>query len=176
MIKMDLIESVEAEMQALKKIVECEFGLLDLFKLTRKREYIDARMIYSKILRDRGHSLSSIGRSMNKDHATIINYVTKADYLIKQEAKLRERYTTCRSYFLQNREPVFKNPTQRDLINKITSLTNQLEQYITEREKVIYWEKQYKRLYNIINLLNERVGEGKERAAERKIRNVLNSF
>jgi hypothetical protein len=173
---MDLkkLETIEQEMECLKKIIEDIFGLDDMMSNSRERKYIDARMIYSKILKDRGHTLTSIGRSLNKDHATILHHVVRSEYLIKQEEPLHRKYLSARAEFLCDREVFYKNPSQRDMINRINSLTNQLEVYINERERVLIQENNYKRLRGIIKLLSEKLPEGKESLAEKKIKRMLN--
>ena len=169
-----MLESVEQEMEALKKIVENVFVLDDINKNTHRRNYVDARMIYSKILKDRGHSFLSIGKSLGKNHATIIHHVVKIEYIMKHDSELRDKYQRARSEFLCEREVFYKNPSQRDMINQINSLHNQLDEYISERERVLLLEHNYKRLRGIISLLMEKLPEGKERLAESKIRRMLN--
>lgn len=169
-----MLESVEEEMSALKKIVEDVFALDDLHRNTHRRVYVDARMVYSKILKDRGHSFLSIGKSLNKNHATIIHHVVKIDHIMKHDSELRSKYQKARSEFLCEREAFYSNPTQRDMINQINMLTNQLDEYINERELVLLQAHNYKRLRGIISLLMEKLPEGKERLAESKIRRMLN--
>lgn len=47
--------------------------LLDSNRHCRKRLFVTYRQIYSYIARKKGYSLSSIGRTISKDHATIMN-------------------------------------------------------------------------------------------------------
>lgn len=168
------LESIEQEMTALKKIIEDVFGIEDMMNNTKQRKYVDARMVYSKILKDRGHTFVAIGASLDKDHATIIHHVVKFDYIAKFDSELRDKYLRARSEFLCERDVFYKNPSQRDMINQINSLNEQLDGYINERERVLLQEHNYKRLRGIINLLMEKLPEGKEKLAERKIRRMLN--
>lgn len=170
------IESVDDEMKALKEIIEEQFEIDNLFRNTRRREYVDARMIYSKILKDRGHSVSSIGRFLGKNHATVIHYVCNAEFLIRQEAKLRERYANSRSTFFEYRDPVYKTPTQRDLMNKVISLMNQIEILEDQKREIDSDELRIKRFRPIITLLEERLPEGKEDFLEQKIKRILNDI
>lgn len=176
MVNYRTIESIEDEMKALKEIIEREFKVDDIFTHTRRREYVDARMIYSKILKDRGHSLSAIGRFLKKNHATIIHYISNAEFLIRQEAKLRERYTNSRSMFLENRDPIYRTPTQRDLLNKVISLSNQIEILEAEYKKVNDAERRFRRLKGIINIIDAKLPEGKESFLENKINKILNDI
>ena len=57
----------------IKNIVEKEFGL-DITKRTRRREYVEARAIYYGLLRDYTTlGLANIGRSIKKNHATVLH-------------------------------------------------------------------------------------------------------
>lgn len=161
-------------MISLKSIIEDVFGIEDMVSSSRQRKYIDARMVYCKILKDRGHTFVAIGKSLGKDHATVIHHVVKSEYLLKAERDLHDKYLRARAEFLCDREVFYKNPTQRDMINRINSLTNQLETYIVERERVLMKEDNFRRLMGIIDLLSEKLPKGKELLAERKIRRMLN--
>ena len=57
-----------------RKIVEMITGV-DILQKNRIRNVVEARMIYALLLREIGHSLSSIGSTLGKDHTTIIHYV-----------------------------------------------------------------------------------------------------
>lgn len=61
-----------------------DYYKLDITTHTRKRPYIEARAIYYKLLRDNTHySLTEIGKTMNKDHATVLYFTRKAkDWLL----------------------------------------------------------------------------------------------
>ena len=58
----------------LKKAIQ-EITGVDINEVTRKRETIEARAIYYKVLKqiDKKKSLKSIGASVGKDHATVLH-------------------------------------------------------------------------------------------------------
>ncbi len=60
---------MNSEMSLLKNIIKGLFDI-DIDRSVRKREIVDCRLIYSKILRDRGYTSVSIGKSISKDHST----------------------------------------------------------------------------------------------------------
>jgi len=66
-----------------RQIVE-DYYKLDITKVTRRRPYIEARAVYYKLLRDNTHySLNTIGKTMGKDHATVLYFTRKAkDWLL----------------------------------------------------------------------------------------------
>ena len=66
-----------------RKIVEKHFGL-DLSKKTREFKYIFARACYYRILRKfTTYSLHDIARSLDKNHATVINGLKQLDGMIQ---------------------------------------------------------------------------------------------
>ena len=83
--------------QTIKKLVE-DYYTLKIDSKTRKREYIEARAIYYKLLRDNSRmSLSAIGKTMNKDHATVLYTINKIDDWVQYDKQLRQDYETLTS-------------------------------------------------------------------------------
>lgn len=64
----------------LKKAIQ-EITGVDINEVSRKREIIEARAIYYKILKqiDKKKSLKSIGASVGKDHATVLHSLNNYD-------------------------------------------------------------------------------------------------
>jgi hypothetical protein len=64
----------------LKKVIQ-EITGVDINEVSRKREIIEARAIYYKILKqiDKKKSLKSIGASVGKDHATVLHSLKNYD-------------------------------------------------------------------------------------------------
>jgi len=81
---------------------------LDIFKKCRKSKYILARITYAQLLKNRGHGASSIGRIMNKNHATILNYFKSFDWFYKTDSIFFAYYNAIeekmREDFLQQQE------------------------------------------------------------------------
>lgn len=166
-------QKIKSEMEALQTIVE------DIFKVSlmnKKRliTLVDARMVFSKILRDRGHTLVSIANYLEKDHTTIMNYMEKVVYLLKQDDKLFESYMMVKDMFLENREELMDEIKDKDLHMKIARINHQLDKFIAERNYVFEMDKKNTRFRYIIDLLNKRVPEGKEAHIENKIMQLLN--
>ena len=53
------------EMSHLKSIIEYVFEL-DIFNKSRKRQYVDARMVFTKILYNEGYGSTAIARFLKK--------------------------------------------------------------------------------------------------------------
>ena len=80
-------------MDNLTKQIEKHFGIDDMHKRTRQREYADARAVYSYILKERGRSYPSIGKELHKNHATIMHSVKKVKNIkeLLEYAKMVQR-------------------------------------------------------------------------------------
>lgn len=77
---------------ALRKIVE-EVCNVDLSLKTRKREYVNARAICYKILRDTElMSYHFIARQFSKNHSTVLMSVRDFPYLILSDAQMKRDY------------------------------------------------------------------------------------
>lgn len=166
---MEKIEFIE-----LKAIVDSVFGE-DIRIKRRTRNLIDARRIFSKILYDRGHTYSSIGLFLKKDHATIIHYLTDIDIFLKQEQHLLEKYVICKDNFLNGRE-IFSDVKQKDIVSILFRLQNDNEKLLLERNFTLILKKKYERLDKIINLIDKRLEAGNEIKFEKKLYVLLNTF
>lgn len=118
-------------MKELIKIVN-EVFLVDLTLNNRKRETVDARKVYSKILRDKGHGYKFIGETINKDHATIIHYIKNIDHLLSYDQALIDKYIVCKNIFTG--EPVSKQ-VKKDVDIK-DKLLDEFLNYIEDYEKI----------------------------------------
>ena len=159
-------------MDLLKEIIEEKFNAKIMAK-GRCRENVDARMIFAKILRERGHIFKSIGIYLKKDHSTIIHYVEQAPNIFKTDKKLMDLYLECRNKFLENREPIVLH-TDRDLVREVLSLRNQIDDLISQYEEVKSIERKYERLSGIINLIELRTPIGSENLIKRKVNEMFN--
>lgn len=128
----------EEEVSELKRIVKDVF-LVDLEVNNRKREVVDARKVYSKILRDNGYSYELIGKTINKDHATVIHYVKNIEHIIYYDKLLMEKYIACKNIFVKKREFISEQLKKDvDLYVTIIRLTNELQDAVLSKNKVLY--------------------------------------
>ena len=97
------------EFDKLKEAVNSVFGL-DMMERTRKRPHVNARIVFSNILFERGYSKSEIGRYLNKNHATIIHY-----------CKSFEGYVKTDEGYKQERDNQQKDTNRMDGIFKLVS-------------------------------------------------------
>lgn len=91
--------------EKIKQIVSNSLGL-DIMKETRVREYVYARYIYAKIMRDKGFSLAYIGDTINKDHATIIHALKQFE-LLKNYDDFKKMYDKVRLSLNKQERPIY---------------------------------------------------------------------
>ena len=59
--------------ELIKNLVEEEFNV-QIIRKTRRREYVEARAMYYKLLLDKKNmTLTQIAKTLNKNHATVLN-------------------------------------------------------------------------------------------------------
>jgi hypothetical protein len=148
----------------LKKAIQ-EITGVDINEVTRRRETIEARAIYYKVLKqiDKKKSLKSIGASVGKDHATVLHSLKNYDMfeqfnptlkLFRKQIMQRLNYAT----------PDILDMTKDELIQslqidvmKLSGEIENLQETITNLQKP---RNNYKIVNNIQQLLLET--EGKE--------------
>lgn len=163
------------EMQQLSEIIKSVFNE-DVKDKIQRREIVDARMVFSKILRERGYTYASIGRFLKKDHSTVINYMRNVYHLLTQVNGLMAKYITCRDLFLIDKEVLYINKEEKDNKLSIISLNNQIEKLILERENVTRMETKYKRIEDILSIIDKKTPNGKEKFILKKVNLMFNDI
>jgi hypothetical protein len=131
------MQSRQEEIDELKRIVNDIF-LVDLEVKNRKRNVVDARKVYSKILRDNGYSYDLIGETLGKDHATIIHYVRNIEYILSYDKMLKDKYVACKNVFIKTRKSI-KEQIKKDVDIYVTvvRLSSELQDAISNKKKVL---------------------------------------
>ena len=128
----------EKEIQELKRIVNAIF-LVNLDSKSRERNIVDARKIYAKMLRDSGFSYEAIGKTIGKCHATIVHYINNVEYILSYDKRLRDKYIACKNDFIKKRESISEQiKKDADVYVTIIRLANELEEAISDKNKVLY--------------------------------------
>lgn len=177
-----IIDTVESEMKSLKEIVNKVFEV-DIMKKYRYRKFVDARMVFAKILRDRGYTITSIGRFIKKDHTTILHYNVNFDIIINQDAKLRDRYSVCLNSFLQDREPIVQSFTDKQLYNEvrklneqIVNLNGQIERISNDKESLSKMLSRKTRFDEVLNVMDEKTPLGREQLVIDRVKRMFNDL
>tara|TARA_R110000851_G_scaffold127415_2_gene259434 strand:- start:249 stop:713 length:465 start_codon:yes stop_codon:yes gene_type:complete len=140
----------------IKDLVE-DYYKIKIDTVTRKREYVEARAIYFKLLRDNSRmSTSAIGKTMNKDHATVLHFNRKIKDWFLFDKQLKQDYDTLNDrvqhatelnpelfkdslslegfYEIEYKKLKAKNKKEYNaLVNKYNFLKSRLERYEPKR-------------------------------------------
>lgn len=148
----------------LKKVIQ-EITGVDINEVSRKREIIEARAVYYKILKqiDKKKSLKSIGASVGKDHATVLHSLKNYDMfeqfnptlkLFRKQILQRLNYTSLDILDMTKDELI--QSLQIDVM-KLTDEILNLQETITNLQKP-------RNNYNIVNNIQQLLleTEGKE--------------
>jgi hypothetical protein len=148
----------------LKKAIQ-EITGVDINEVTRKRETIEARAIYYKVLKqiDKKKSLKSIGASVGKDHATVLHSLKNYDMfeqfnptlkLFRKQIMQRLNYAT----------PDILDMTKDELIQSLQIDVMKLSGEIENLQETITNLQKPRNNYNIVNNIQQLLleTEGKE--------------
>jgi hypothetical protein len=149
----------------LKKVIQ-EITGVDINEVSRKREIIEARAVYYKILKqiDKKKSLKSIGASVGKDHATVLHSLNNYDMfekfnptlkLFRKQILQRLNYASPEQILDMSKDEYIQS-LQIDIMKLNDEIAN-LQETITNLQKP---RNKYKIVNNIETLLLET--EGKE--------------
>jgi hypothetical protein len=141
----------------------------------RFRQVVDARIVFSKIIRERGYTFSSIARYLSKDHTTIIHYICECNSLIQTNDKIMETYLICRDKFLQDKDALLTY-TDKDAVKEMIVLKNDIENLMLKNSRIKNLEIKYERLNEIINLIDKRTPEGDEHRIRKEIMKMFNGL
>ncbi len=165
--------------ERLKDIVNQIFKV-DVMKKTRKREVVEARMVYSKILRDSEFMTASrIAKSLNKNHATILHYNKNFKYFIKPDERLWDMYLTCARIYNET-DHIANTLELEECRNLIFSLENKIKKLSLEIGRLNFEHETYKKRAEtypeLYKLIDERVRPKNVKEATRKLNTYLNGI
>jgi hypothetical protein len=169
------MKQIDPEMLRLQEIISKRFSV-DMNSPTRKRDYVNARLVYSAILRERGCTFESIAKSIDKDHATVIHYIRNSAFIFKQDKFLNKKFHDCREIFFKTIDPDTLPEINIPNKTEVEELKEHIEILNQEIKNLVSKLNTHKRLSKIINLIEERTHYGKEEIVEKKIREMFNGF
>ena len=132
----------DKEIELLFKIIDKEnaISIDDLISKSRKEDIVDARSIFSTIIKDNFSdvSLRDIGQILGgRGHSTIINSIKRHKYLYESNKIYIENYNNINSKFLTNK--ISKNKASylvRDLKYKKNKILNEIDRQMTIVKKI----------------------------------------
>lgn len=170
------------EMTQLKFIIEYVFEV-DILNRVRKRQYVDARMVFAKILQNEGYGSTSIAKFLKKDHATIIHYFKSVNSILKFDQLLMDRYLYAKDMYLNKKEtptysekkPLLTNKEKKQQI-KIIGLNNEIDKLMAEKSNLMTIVNKQKRLAEIIEFIDKKTPHGHEYYVMRKLNAMFNGI
>lgn len=149
------------------------------FKLSdksRKKHIVEARMMYAKVMkRHTNMSLTDIGRSIGKDHATIIHYLNNFSWFKKADVKFSNTFDLLTEMFDEFKK-TWLDDIKHDENRKMFFLEKTVERLSEQKEKYDKYIKRMNRIESIIQLIEERTPRGEEEYVESKINRMFNSI
>ena len=122
----------EKILKEIRSIVEQECNL-NLNNKTRKREYVFARAVYYKLCREiTNNSYDDIGKTLNKDHATVLHGVRIFDTFLMQKALFKYELSIYNKVMEVYTDESDKNPST--LIEKVKAEKLRLQK---EKQEVL---------------------------------------
>ena len=156
------------EMEELIDIIKNVMNV-DITKKTNERAYVDGRMVFSKILTDRGYGIAMLGRALKKHHSSIIHYRSSANDLLDTNELFAQKYFACKDKFMSDKEDVFKISNKEQLLNQIDAL-------ILDRNALLKEVQKHRRLKSIIEYIDNRTPIGKEFFVLKQINLMFNGL
>lgn len=140
----------------LKKIIK-EITDVDINEVSRKREIIEARAVYYKVLKqiDKKKSLKSIGASVGKDHATVLHSLKNYDMFEKFNPTLKEFRKEILHRF--NYKPIEYYGNNKEEIDRLNLYIYNLEMEVESLKQTI--KELQKPTYNIVNNIQQLLTE-----------------
>jgi tRNA-dihydrouridine synthase len=149
---------------------------IDLTERSRKRCFVEGRMMYAKLMkRHTKMSLTDIGRMINIDHATIIHYLKNFQYIKKSDQSFSDKFDTLSEMYEEFRESWFDDEKYDDK-KKIRMLEMSLSSLTEKKEKYERYFKKIERIDSIVQLIEQRTPKGEEDYVESKINRMFNSI
>lgn len=164
------------EMNELRDIIKSAIGL-NVLEPARKRVNVEARVIFTKLMRDRGCLLHDIGFYLKKDHTTVMHYLAMFDTLIEVDGQFRKSFIKCSNKFMVDKD--YSHKVDKDKIkqaNIIEMMNNQLEELTLKYQNLYESTKKFERLKDIISLIDQRTPKGKEDKIKSKINQMFNGL
>ena len=159
-------------LNSIKEYVNNLYGL-DIVKDTRKREYVDARALYYKLCKDLTKcTLTVIGNSVNRDHASVLHALNNTIHYIDEEEIVEGNLHFGNAVNLPKQSPAYlehknnelqkelerKNavlrllPKLEDVYSKLNNLSTDKRQQVSRRN-----EEHFDTIHKTLNLIETRI-------------------
>lgn len=124
---------------------------------SRKRETVNGRMIYYKILDELKFGCSSIGKSINKNHATVLHGLKQFKDLWVTDKHLREDYYLIRELFYSHDDAEAElTYSRKELFKTVKNLQKENKCLSLEIEQLNNRLNRYKKYQELLDVLDKR--------------------
>lgn len=159
-------------------IIESVYNL-DLKARSRERKYVGARISYSHILRDLGFGWTFIGRTINRNHATIINSVKQFETYMRFDPNFKELHKIIADKFDIDDVIIFDSKVL-ELENEVNTLNLKIKELDSQNSIASLELNKLKEFSNknksLHQLINHKVKPETEKEIEIKLRRFLNGI
>jgi len=161
----------------LRSLIEGILGVNVRDDKSRRREVVNARLIYSNILREEGFKCVEVGRFLRKDHTTVLHYWKTFDAVVETDVIVRLNYEKIKEMYDNDIEDIHSLSTGqlkkevytlRNELKKVNSENRKLTSKLTERRET------QERLKQIMSLVKERTRVGSEEQVYKKLLTLFN--
>ena len=159
------------EAEELREIIRLVLNVDVKTDQTRKRDIVNAKMIYAHILRKNDWTLTYIGRSINRDHTTILHYLTSIEGYMKSDTQLVRSYDKVYTEFCVNNDPIYYKSSD-NLKKEVIALRIKNKALELQNQELTKETLNNKRLDRIFSLVEQKTPLG----TEQLILSRLNAF
>jgi len=164
----------ESDFSSFRNLILTHLGV-DVFSKKRKREIVEARFIYSKLLYEAGYTFKSIGRALGKDHSTVIYYRQQFEDLYITQKEFRMKHNLIKESLKDSDEIEFvKKVTRAEYKQQVVFLEKKVDALVLRNTKLETIEARYRRFDEIIQLMEAKLPVGKEIFILKKLNSILN--
>jgi len=163
----------------LRRTIEYVLGVNVTLNKSRKRNVVNARVIYSQILKERGYGPTCIAKSLGKNHATVLHYFKSFAWNLEQDEDLKIGYDEVKYEFEQDYDPLYglNYPLLKKEIYTLRNKNKELYSQIIDTKNILSKErKKDQRLEDIIYLIRERTIRGSEEQTLKKLQTFYNGI
>ncbi|QGH72862.1 MAG: chromosomal replication initiation protein [Podoviridae sp. ctrTa16] len=174
--KKTLSEEDSLKVKAAESIVRNIMGV-EISAKSRRRNIVEGKMVFAKLLRDSGMFLTDLSFVLDRDHTTVMYYVSTMNGLIETDPDMSVKFGRCKFEFdtmfegnLQEKER-----TAESLKREIKSLKRKLNIVTLNSNNTKALHKYY-RLHTIMKFIDERTPKGSEKFILKKIITMFNGI
>ncbi len=160
-----------------KKIINQVFNI-KLTNKTRKRNHVNGRMLFAKLMRDEGSKVNSIASYLNlESHASVLHYLKSINFILEYDKELYSQYQTCLRYY-KLADPSIDELRPHELKGHILVLEDRNKMLSLEiqslKETIQANQLKDKRFKKLFDLIRNRTKPDTEEVIEKKLNTIFN--